>query len=185
MTYFDVLKMEFGRRKFSVSDVARITGNDRPRKLLSELKMSGKIRRVGRGIYLIPRPIKKFGSRSAEWERVRDAIFKAPFEKAWAGSTAVEIWTDGAYVTMPNSYLLVYDLLVRNADIGKWKEYLKKHSISYVGNKRVGCYVSLEGTDEIRSVMINGEPVILKDDVVKLIREHPGVYAEAEDLIAY
>jgi hypothetical protein len=185
MTYFDVLKMEFGRREFSVSDIARVTGNDRPRKLLSEMKMSGKIRRTGRGTYVIPRPIKKVDSRSMEWKRVRDSILKAPFEKAWTGSTAVEIWTDGAYVTMPNSYLLVYDLLVRNADMGRWKEYLERHSISFVGNKRVGCYVALEGTDEIHSVMINGEPVILKEDVVKLIREHPGLYAEAEDLIAY
>ncbi len=185
MTYFDVLKMEFGRREFSISDIARITGNDRPRKLLSEMKMSGKIRRTGRGTYVIPRPIRKVDSRSIEWKRVRDIIFEAPFDKAWTGNTAVEIWTDGAYVTMPNSYLLVYDLLVRKTDVGMWKEYLRRHSVSYAGKKRVGCYVALEGTDEIRSVVVNGEPVIPKEDVVKLIREHPGLYAEAEDLIVY
>ena len=185
LTYFDVLKMEFGRREFSVSDIARITGNDRPRKLLSEMKMSGKIRRTGRGTYVIPRPIRKVDSRSMEWKRVRDVIFEAPFDKAWTDSTAVEVWTDGAYVTMPNSYLLVYDLLVKNTDVERWKEYLRRHSVSYAGKKRVGCYVTLKGTDEVCSVMINGEPVIPKEDLVKLIREHPGLYAEAEDLIAY
>ena len=48
---------------------ARITGNDRPRKLLSEMKMSGKIRRTGRGTYVIPRPIRKVDSRSIEWKK--------------------------------------------------------------------------------------------------------------------
>jgi hypothetical protein len=185
MTYFDVLKMEFGRKEFSISDLTKLTGNYGVRKLLSEMKMKGLIRRTGRGTYVIDRPIKKVDSRVKEWERVRGVVFMSPFEKAWTGSTAVEVWTDGAYVTAPNSYLRIYHLLVREADLEKWKTYLKKHAVSFKGSKRVGSYVALEGADEVRSVLINGEPVVPKEDVMKIIREHPGLYAEAEDLIAY
>ncbi len=183
--YFDVLKMEFGRKEFSLSDVSRITGNSRPNRLLSELKMRGLVRRTGRGKYVIDRPINKLDSRSTEWRRVRNVIDRAPFEKAWNDSTAVEVWTDGGYVVSPSSYLMVYHLLVRIADMERWKEYLKKHAVSYIGKKRVGSYVDLRGTDNLSYVLINGEPVIPRDEVVNLIRDHPGLYAEAEDLIEY
>jgi hypothetical protein len=185
MTYYDVLKMAFGRKEFSVSDLSRLTGNNRSNRLLSELKMRGLIRRTGRGTYIIPTPIKKEDSRLKEWKRVRNVVLSSPLEKAWTGSTAVEVWTDSAYVTAPNSYLRIYYLLVKETDLGRWKDYLRRHSVSYAGKKRVGSYVALEGTDNLRPVLINGEPVIPREDVVKLIREHPGLYAEAEDIIAY
>ena len=185
MTYFDVVKMEFGRREFSVSDLARFTNNSNVRKLLSDMKMKGLIRRTGRGTYVIPSPIKREDNRIREWKRVRNAVLKAPMEKAWTDSTAVEVWTDGAYVTAPNSYLMVYHLLVRNEDMERWKLYLKRHGVSYKGNKRVGSYVRLKGTSNLRAVIVNGEPVIPREEVVKLIKNHPGLYAEAGDLIAY
>lgn len=185
MTYYDVLKMAFGRKEFSISELSRLTGNNRPNRLLSELKMRGLIRRTGRGRYFIPRSIKKVDSRLKEWKRVRNVVLNSPLEKAWTGSTAVEVWTDGAYVTAPNSYLRIYHLLVKETEMDKWKDYLRKHSVSYVGKKRVGSYVVLEGTDNLRCVLINKEPVIPREDVVKVIRDHPGLYAEAEDLITY
>lgn len=184
MKYFDVIKMEFGRKEFAISDLVKLTGNYGVRKLLSDMKMKGLIRRTGRGIYVINRPIKKTDSRAEEWRKVRGIVLRAPFEKAWTGSTGISVWTEGRYVTLPNLYLEVYHLRVRDSDIEKWKDYLKKHAISFRGSKRVGAWVSLEPVPEVKYVMVNGEPTIPKDEVVKLIREHPGIYAGAEELLA-
>jgi hypothetical protein len=184
ITYFDVIKMEFGRKEFTISDLAKLTGNYDVRKLLSDMKMKGLIKRVGRGVYVVNRPIKKIDKRTEEWRRVRDIVLRAPFEKAWTGSTGISVWTEGRYVTLPNLYLEVYHLRVNYADLEKWKEYLKKHAISFKGSKRIGTWVSLEPAPEIRYVTVNGEPVIPKDEALKLIKDHPGIYAGAEELLA-
>ena len=184
MTYFDVIKMEFGRKEFTVSDLTKLTGNYGVRKLLSDMKMRGLVRRTGRGIYVIDRPIKRTDNRTLEWGRVRGIILRAPFEKAWTGSTGISVWTEGRYVTLPNLYLEVYHVKVKDSDVDKWREYLKKHAISFKGSKRVGAWVSLEPASEVRYVMVGGEPVIPKDEVIELIREHPGIYAGAEELLA-
>lgn len=41
------------------------------------------------------------------------------------------IWTEGRYVTLPNLYLEVCHLRIRESDLEKWKEYLRKHAISF------------------------------------------------------
>lgn len=184
MTYFNVIVNEFGRKEFNASDLARLTGHSRPVRLLSELKLRGLVRRTGRGTYVVNRPIRKEDTRNAEWNRVRKVILKASYPKAWTGSTAVTVWTEGRYVTAPNLYLVVYDLRIREEDLERWKTYLREYGVAFAGVKRVGSWVSLESVPNVRYEMMNGEPVIPREEVVSLIREHPGIYAGAEELLA-
>ena len=185
LTYFDAIISRFGENEFSVKDLTNLTGNSRSSKLLSEMKMRGIVERIGRGKYRVLSISERSDRRLIEWERIRMLIIKAPWKKAWAGSTAVEIWTDGKYKVSPNLYLKVFHLLINKSELEEWKRYLTRFGVSFSGKKRVGACVVLESSPNVDLVTVAGEPVIPKDDVLRLIRSHPGLYAGAEDLIEY
>lgn len=181
----DVIISRFGEEKFTTREFADLTGNSRPAKLLSELKMRGAVERMGRGAYRVLPLSERPDLRIAEWERVRDIILRAPWDMAWTESTAVELWTNGRYRISPNPYLRVFHLLVHRSELEEWERYLRRLGVSYSGKKRVGSYVDLKGSVEFESVTVSGEPVIPKDEVLRIIKEHPGLYAGADELIEY
>ena len=185
LTYLDALILRFGDEAFTTSEFEAVTGNTRPAKLLSELKMRGAVERIGRGSYRVLPLFERPDKRMIEWERVKNIILNAPWDKAWTGSTAVEIWTNGRYKISPNPYLRVFHLLVNRSEMEEWKKYLKRSGVSYSGKKRVGSFVDLKVTSRINSTLVSGEPVIPKDEVLRIIRNHPGLYAEAGELIEY
>jgi hypothetical protein len=110
---------------------------------------------------------------------------KAPWDKAWTESTAVEIWTNGKYKIFPNPYLRVFHLLVQKSEIEEWKKYLRRSGVSYSRKKRVGSFVDLRVTSKFDSTLVAGEPVIPKGEVLRIIKNHPGLYTEAGKLIDY
>lgn len=183
MTYVDVISYKFGENEFTSRDLFDLTGNYRSAKLLSDLKFRGLVERVGRGKYRLLKPSERPDSRQAEWNRVKRIILEAPLEKAWAGSNAVEIWTDGKYKVYPNAFLRVFEIHVLESDLEHWKKYLVSHNISYSGRKRVGSYVNLKPKKKLKYDLLNREPVISKSETIKLIRGHRGLYGEADKLI--
>ena len=50
--------------------------------------------------------------------------------------------------------------------------------------KVIGARVSLVPTDNLKVVHLGGEPVIPRSEVIPQIREHPGLYGNAEDLLS-
>lgn len=102
---------------------------------------------------------------------------------AWTGSTAVELWTDHRYTVSPSAFYRVFELAVPERSVGTWKKYLRDHRVAVDSKKRVGGRVELVPVRSVRAETVNGEPVIPRRDVVSLIREHPGIYANAEDLL--
>lgn len=185
LTYSDVTISLFGEEEFTTAEFTAITGNSRSAKLLSELKMRRIVERIGRGKYRVLPLSERPDTRIIEWERVKNIIMKAPWDKAWTGSTAVEIWTNGRYKISPNPYLRVFHLLIHKSEIEEWKKYLRRSGVSYSGKKRVGSFVDLKVTSKINSTIVAGEPVIPKDEVLRIIRNHPGLYGEAGGLIEY
>lgn len=183
MTYADVLTYAFGEKEFTTKDVSYLTGNSRPGKLLSEMKSRGIVERVGRGTYRCLKPEERPDLRRSEWNRVKRLLFKAPWPKAWTGSDAVELWTNGKYRVYPNAFAHTYSLAVREEDYDNWIDYLKSHGVSTRRSKSIGAYVDLHRVSRLEYVELDGEPVISKGMTIKLIREHPGIYAGAEDLI--
>ena len=183
MTYADVLTYAFGEDEFTTKEVTELTGNSRPGKLLSELKFRGIVERVGHGTYRCLKLEDRPDFRKYEWNRVSRLLLNAPWPKAWTGSNAVERWTNGKYRVYPNAFAHTFDLVVLTSDHNNWVDYLKSHGISTRGSKSIGAYVELHPADKLEYVEIEGEPVISKEMTIKLIREHPGIYAGAEDLI--
>jgi hypothetical protein len=183
LTYIDVLSSLFGGRRFTALEFARRSGNPRAAKVLSELKHRGFVERVGRGTYRCLSPGERPDLRDAEWSRVRDVVLSGPDPKAWAGETALELWTGGRYRLAPSLYARVFHLAVPRRRRGDWVRYLSDHRVSTSSKKRVGARVELTTVEGLEPVSIGGEPVVGRSEVERLIREHPALYGNAGELL--
>lgn len=184
LTYFEVLRDEFGEREFSTRDLSTLLGGGRAAKILSELKMRGLVARTGRGRYRVLRGEETPDLRLLEWERIKSIVLSGPDPKAWSDSTAVEVWTDGSYRLAPNPFMRVFYLAVPRGRISEWRAYLESKGVSLGGGKRVGGSVKLIPRTRLRVERHGAEPVIPLTETRRLIREHPALYADAGALLA-
>lgn len=185
MTYSDVLSLHFRDSEFTAEDVRILLRLDRSAKLLSDLKFKGIVERTGRGKYRLLSPSERVDNRSHEWTRIERIVRSSPYEYAFTWSSAVEKWTNGAYIIGPNPYYRPYYIEVNVKDLGKWNEYLIEHSVPSVGNRKIGAVVNLIPRKHVSYTLLNGDKVISKKKTIELIREHRGLFAEADDLIEY
>ncbi|MCI4352682.1 MAG: hypothetical protein L3K14_04760 [Thermoplasmata archaeon] len=183
LTYLDAIDHLYGTSEFTVRDFATRVGNRRATKLLSDLKLRGYVARVGRGRYRRLEASERPDLRSSEWQRVREILLKGPDPKAWAGESAVEVWTGGRYRTSPSVFTRVYTLAVPKSSLGKWHRYLHSKGISSNPKKRIGARVELLPVADLKVTFTDGEPVLPKGGVIRLIRAHPGIFAGAEALM--
>jgi|HubBroStandDraft_1064217.scaffolds.fasta_scaffold14150_4 hypothetical protein len=183
LTYNDVVSSLFGGNTFSSREFARMTGNPRAAKVLSELKHRGLVERVARGTYRCLSPEDRPDLRGVEWARVRNIVLSGPGPKAWAGATAVEHWTGGRYKLAPSLYSRVYSLAIPSGREKSWREYLTDHGVSTTARKRVGARVELIPRRSLKASLVNGEPVIPRSEVVAIIKEHPALYGDARELL--
>ncbi|HKV89735.1 MAG TPA: hypothetical protein VJQ43_00880 [Thermoplasmata archaeon] len=183
LTYSDVGAHLFGEREFDVAEFARRTGNPRAAKVLSELLIRGMVARKSRGRYRFLRPAERPDLRLSEWERMRKIVLGGPDPKTWDGSTAVEAWTGGRYHVSPTVYTTIFHVAVPVGCLSDWEDYLSSYGISLNGRKRIGARVELREVPRVRAVVLNGELVPPREDVVSMIRAHPGIYAGAEALL--
>lgn len=181
--YEDVGSHLFGSSAFTSAEFARRVGTPRAAKLLSELKHRGVVARLGHGKYRFLGLGERPDRRSSEWSRTERIVLAGPAPKAWTGSTAVEIWTDHRYTVSPSAFYRVFELAVPSRSVGKWKSYLRRHRVAVDSRKRVGARVELVPLRAVRAEIVKGEPVIPRREVVSLIRGHPAIYANAEDLL--
>lgn len=183
LTYCDAIDHLYGSSEFTVRDFATRVGNRRASKLLSDLKRRGYIARVGRGRYRRLEANERPDLRHLEWHRVREILLRGPDPKAWAGESAVEIWTGGRYRTSPSVFTRVYTLAIPRASIDLWHRYLHAKGLSWNSRKRIGARIELLPVSVLKVTFTHGEPVVPKGDVIRLIRAHPGIFAGAEDLV--
>ena len=184
LTYFDAASLSFGKREFTVGEFAARTGNPRAAKVLSELKHRGLVNRIGRGRYRCLGPEERPDLRFNDWERIRLILLSAPLPKAWSGSSAVELWTSGRYCVSPSAFIREFHLAVPVEHMDRWKAYLENHRISLNPDKRIGVRVHLIPKDKWGgNVEHSNEPVIPRDEVLKIIRNLPAIYAGAEELL--
>lgn len=183
LTYSDVVSSLFGSEPFTSRDFARKVENPRAAKVLSELKHRGLVERLGRGTYRCLSPGNRPDLRRGEWNRVRSVILSGPDPKAWAGDTAVEHWTGGRYRLAPSLYTRVFTLAIPSSRERVWKEYLANHRVSTTRHKRVGARVELIPTEGLKSTWVEGEPVVLRRVVERMIRTNPTLYGGAGRLL--
>ncbi len=183
MTYIDVITLIFGESEFTSADLAARIGSRRAPKLLNELKMRGFVARVARGRYRVLRPSERPDLREHEWNKTRSIILAGPEPKAWTGASAVELWTGMRYSLAPTVFLREFHVAIPEGRSTMWKNYLKSHGIPTGVKRKIGVSVKLIPTRNLRIEQLLGEPVISREETVKMIREHPSMYASAEDLL--
>lgn len=182
-TYADAGALYFGGLEFTSAEFERRLRTPRGAKLLSELKHRGIVARTSRGRYRFLGPEERPDLRSVEWSRVRDIVLRGPSPKGWTGSTAVELWTDNRYTVSPSVFCRIFDLAISPIKVEEWRRYLSRHHISTSPGKRVGARVNLVPSRNLKLTTVNGEPVVPRSVVLRSIRAHPAIYANAEELL--
>lgn len=181
-TYYDNAALAFGRREFTTAEFARRLGTPRAAKVLNEMKTRGLIERTGRGRYRLLGPEERPDLRHEEARRTRSAIREAPFKKAWTGPTAVGLWTRGRYKVAPSVFTPELHVSIHPEDKDGWNAYLRKRKVP-IGRKHIGPRVIMHADlPEIRVEKLDGEPVLSREDTLRLVRANPSVYGSAEDL---
>jgi hypothetical protein len=183
LTYDEAGTLAFGDTEFSTSEFDRRLGVEGGAKILSEMKRRGIVSRIGRGRYRFLSPSERPDLRSLEWDRVRRILLEGPNPKAWAGPTAVEVWTGGGYAVSPSAFVRVFSVAIPERSRARWGSYLLKKGISTKPRKRIGARVELLPVRALKFVNVAGEPVIPKNEVVSLIRGSPSIFAGAEELL--
>jgi hypothetical protein len=183
LTYGDVVPSLFGAKPFSAREFARRANAPRAAKILSELKRRGLVERIGRGTYRCLGPGERPDLRVAEWGRVRRIVLEGPSRMAWAGRSAVELWTGGRYRIAPSPFYRIFEVAVPAERAAEWRDYLANRNVATRQGKRVGARVDLVPVRRVESIELGGEPVIPRASVERLIREHPALYAGAKDLL--
>jgi hypothetical protein len=182
-TYVDTIDHLYGTSEFTVRDFSTRVANPRAAKLLSDLKARGYVARTGRGRYRRLGPAERPDPRRFEWRRVRETLLKGPGKKAWTGESAVEVWTGGRYRTSPSAFIRVFTMAVPRSSLGNWDRYLHSKGLSRNSRRRIGTRIELLPVEHVNVTFFGGEPVIPRLDVLKLIRSHPGIFANAEALV--
>ena len=183
LTYGDVVSSLFGGKPFTARDFARRANAPRAAKILSELKHRGLVERIGRGTYRCLGPGERPDLRAAEWSRVRRIVLAGPSRMAWAGRSAIELWTGGRYRISPSPFYRIFEVAVPADRVAEWREYLANRNVATHTGKRVGARVDLVPVHRVESVNLAGEPVIPRALVESVIDEHPALYAGAKDLL--
>jgi hypothetical protein len=183
ITYLDAIDHLYGTHEFTSRDFSTRVGNPRAAKLLSDLKRRGYVARTGRGRYRRLEASERPDLRPFEWRRVHDILLHGPGPKAWAGETAVELWTGGRYRISPSVFVRFFTLAVPRQSLAAWRKFLRARGLSPDRKKRIGARVELIPVEDLKVTFLSGEPVLPRASVVELIRAHPGIFAHAEALL--
>lgn len=184
LTYLDAASLAFGRRPFTTDEFRSRIGSERPAKLLHELKARGLVERVGRGKYRLLAPDERPDNRAEDWGRIRNVLVHAPLRMAWSGPSAVEAWTNGRYRVSKSPFAREFFLAVSKDELTAWEDFLVAHGLPTNPKRHIGPRITLEPRETLRVAHVNGDPVIPRAEVVKIIRESPALYADAEELLA-
>jgi hypothetical protein len=182
-SYLDVASILFGNRSFTINEFEARTGALRGARLLSEMKTRGLVERTGRGTYRVLPLDKRLDMRGAEWGRVNRALLDSNLPMAWTGADAVRIWTGGRYTVSPSAFLHEFHIEIPSAYARRWRAYLRAHRVSTDSRRRIGSKVVLHARPSIRPEVHRGEPVSSRSATLAMIREHRGLYADADRFV--
>jgi hypothetical protein len=185
MDYLEAASLAFGDRPFLAREFGSRTASPRAAKTLSELKARGLVERLGRGRYRLLSPADRPDRRAAEWDRIHGLLLHSGLPMAWSGPTAVEYWTRHRYFVSPSVYLREWHLDVPKEFAAAWHAFLRRHRLSASPRTRLGNRVVLHPVRHLRRVSLHGEPVVPRTVVLREIRSHPAIFANADRLVEH
>jgi hypothetical protein len=183
--YYEAASLAFGERPFLTREFGSVTASSRAAKTLSELKSRGLVERLGRGSYRLLSPANRPDRRGAEWARARGLLLGSGLPMAWSGPTAVEVWTRNRYFVSPSVFLREWHIEIPTESTRAWRTFLRDHRLSTSPRTRLGNRVVLHPVRHLRRVTVHGEPVVPRTVVLKDIRAHRAIYANADRLVEH
>ena len=183
LNYVDAASLAFGTRTFTLAEFSSRMGSLRAARLLSEMKIRGHVERTGRGLYRILPPDERLDFRANEWERVNRILLDSELPMAWTDADAVRMWTGGRYTVSPSAYLKEFHIEVPDVSLGDWRAYLRARRVSTDPRRRIGSKVVITRTRTFRHSVHRGEPVISRRRTLAMIKNHRGLYANADELL--
>ncbi|MDE1810513.1 MAG: hypothetical protein KGH66_00510 [Candidatus Micrarchaeota archaeon] len=145
--------------EFGQSDLDWIVGQSMKKKIFSLLLRSGWIRKKSRGTYVCVSPERAV--KGLLGFKVPEAVKRAERPYAFAGSSAVEIWSDYSYVQR-GVEKSPYFINVLKKDLGYWKKFFSERDIPVYVHEgaTIGEYVILNPVDSLKYAMKAGFKVI-------------------------
>jgi len=183
LRYSEAASLAFGASPFTAREFAMRTGSPRAARTLSELKMRGEVERVARGRYRLLSPPERPDRREGEWSRVRRLLLDAKLPMEWTGPEAVGLWTGWRYTVSPSVFTKVFTIDVPEDTLPAWEAYLRRCRVSTDPRRRIGAIARLNPVKHLHGTRHRGEPVIPREEVMSMIRNHRGIYAEASRLV--
>lgn len=171
-TAYAILRAKFGSDTFPSGYLGRYVSNSMVKKTLHTLETAGWIERVERGVYVCVGPDEIFDS-MIEF-RVPDLLEDVGMPYAYVDASAVEIWTDFAYIQRSWEHSPYY-VQVRRDDIEEWTDRFRDHRVKvFVDEVRpaLGEFVVLRPVERVSGTDHDGVPVQPLDEVVRYCEEH-------------
>jgi hypothetical protein len=183
--YYEAACLAFAERPFLTREFRSLTASPRAAKTLSELKSRGLVERLGRGSYRLLSPADRPDRRGTEWDRAKGLLLGSGLPMAWCGPTAVEFWTRNRYFVSPSVFLREWHIEVPKESTRAWRAFLRDHRLSTSPRTRLGNRVVLHPVRRLRRVTLHGQPVVPRTVVLKDIRSHRAIYADADRLVQH
>ncbi len=158
------------REEFAQNELDWIVGQSMKKKIFSLLLRSGWIIKKSKNTYICISPADVF--RKILEFKVPQIVQKSEREYAFTGLSAVEIWSDYAYVQR-GIEKSPYFIKVFKKDLQYWKDFFNKYKIpNYVNSgTTIGEFVILIPTDKINSTIKNDLKVETLKETTKIAKE--------------
>lgn len=169
---YAVLRSRFGHGEFGPEYLSWFISKPMVKKTLHVLEKSGWIRRVGKGRYVCVSPDSVF--QSMIQFRVPGLLERAGKPFAYAGASAVEVWTDYGYIQRSWEHS-PYFVRVLRRDVKFWVSYFRANKVrAFVASPEpsLGEFVVLEPQARLSREEHAGSPVQALDDVVRYCERH-------------
>lgn len=169
---YAVLRGRFGGEEFGSPYLGWFLSGPMAKKTLHVLEKAGWIRRIGKGRYVCASPDEVF--RSMIDFRVPGILKLAARPYAFAGASAVEVWTDYSYLQRSWEHSPYFVKVVRR-DLPYWMALFAAAKVKhFVGapETSLGEFVVLQPVDRLAAQEHNGQPVDSLAEAVRFCERH-------------
>ena len=173
----------YGNTTFTIDDFKITFPSPQPVKIIHDLIRLKYMKRVKRGKYQIIKPedyIKRIVKENLDTE---DILKKSDKKYAFTNSTAVNIWTDGTYLTGFTKGFKPVHIQILKKDIEYWNDFFKKNNAEYVlegENKTLfGLTYILHPKDSINFEIKDDNIVVPLKEIIKFCQKNIYLYRPA------
>ena len=169
---YAILRNRFAEGSFPADYLSWFISRNMAKKTLFVLEHAGWIRRERRGSYVCVNADDAF--RSMLEYKVPKLLLESGMRYAYAGASAVEVWTDFSYVQRSWEHS-PYRVKVLEGDLKKWVGIFRSHRVKASVLKpeaALGESVVLEPVKRLSPVSHGGLPVEPLDEVVRYCERH-------------